>query len=170
MVLLISVLIPLVQMLTINSTVDEYSSSNKNGSMSYQSMSVVDFYYGASYYRNKFIPPNCEDDEYEIRVQIGSPLWSGTDDKVEIRLYGPNNSKSNWIELIKPAVDGFERLSNEFYCVKTENQPDFDFKKIGIRKLGNDDMHLDSINIRYGYFYVNQWIRDDTREYLFFAE
>ena len=160
---LISMVIPLVQMLTRNSTADEYGRIGR--------MSVVSMYYGLRYDIRK-IPPNCEDNEYEVTVRVGSLLWSGTDDKVEIRLYGPNDNKSYWIELAKPAHDDFERMSTEFYCV---NQPNFDIKKIGIRKLGNDNMYLSAIYIRdhyqYNrYFNVDQWIKEDAREYIFQAD
>ena len=186
---LLSAVIPLVQMLSLtipNITVDEYRRSDVNRtdpiasershivymppSMDEpQSTMMVSFIYGPSYYYGDILR-NCGDNEYEINVRMSSDLWSGTDDKVEIRLYGPNQSKSDWLELTRPTVDGFERLSEEFYCVKTESQPDFDFKKIGIRKLGSDDMNIVYISIERRYFTVMQWIKDDGREYIFYAD
>ena len=54
---------------------------------------------------------------YEIIIQMGSALFSGTDDKVEIRLYGPNSEISEWLALTEPllidGIDGFERLSQD---------------------------------------------------------
>ena len=114
---------------------------------------------------------NCKVDEYEIFVQMGSKLFSGTDDKVEIRFYGIHRNISEWLELSEPILtsDGFERLSYDVYCVKTEKI----FKKIsmiGIRKFGTDDMMIDTILIWNekcsGIYRIDQWIRKEG-EYIF---
>ena len=92
-----------------------------------------------SYY-DSFLPNNCKADEYEIDVQMSSNLFSGTDDKVEIRLYGQNREPAEWFELTKPFHDGFERLSMDYYCVNfgKQSQRIGLLEKIGIRKFGSD--------------------------------
>ena len=72
--------------------------------------------------------------------------------------------------------DGFERLSKNVFCVQ-EFQDDFrenfSFKKIGIRKLGNDDMKIDTIMIRrnesVARFTLGRWITAYLREYILFS-
>ena len=117
----------------------------------------------------------CKVDEYEIIVEMGSELFSGTDDKVEIRLYGIHREVSEWLEFTEPIYtsDGFERLAQDVYCVKAENI----FKKItmiGIRKFGTDDMKIDTIVIRNlnedcnGVYQIDQWIKKEG-QYIFEA-
>ena len=116
----------------------------------------------------------CKDDEYEINVQMSSDLWSGTNDKVEIRIFGPNKETTEWVELTKPSYNGFERLSNDTYCVRIFKH----FSKlsqISIRKTGTDDLMIDEISIwrnvpgsLSGFvFPVGRWITENTEEYFF---
>ena len=115
----------------------------------------------------------CEVDSYQIIIQMGSALFSGTDDKVEIRLYGPNSEISEWLALTEPIIGGiygFERLSRDTYCVKTEK----DFRritKLGIRKFGTDHMMIETIKISNeqfkSYFFIDTWIENEKQEYIF---
>ena len=81
----------------------------------------------------------CQDDEYTIVVQMSSKLFSGTDDKVEIRLYDSFNNTTEWLELDKQFNNGFERLSTDIYCIKPDIQVVNIITTTGIRKFGNDD-------------------------------
>ena len=125
------------------------------------------------------IGDSCNFDSYEIIIRMGSVLFSGTDDKVEIRLYGINGEISEWLglteSLLIDGIDGFERLSEDTYCVKTEK----DFKteeiitKVGIRKFGTDRMMIDTISISHGefgsFFLIDQWIKEEKQEFIFEA-
>ena len=42
----------------------------------------------------------CQDDEYTIVVQMSSKRFSGTDDKVEIRLYDSCNKRTEWLQIV----------------------------------------------------------------------
>ena len=117
---------------------------------------------------------DCRYDEYEVKVKMSSNLFSGTDDKVEIRLYGRKNELTDWLELSKPFHNGLERLSEDIYCIKTDKQ----FKnlnKIGIRKFGTDDMMIEWIMIHLrisgslsgAVFSTRKWIERDENEYIF---
>ena len=128
-------------------------------------------------YEANFYNPNeqaCKYDEYEVSVYMSSKLFSGTDDKVEIRLYGRKNETTDWFELTQPFHNGLERLSEDIYCVKTDKHFK-KLKKIGIRKFGTDDMMIDSISIRHrfsgrisgGSFPVDRWIKKDAKEYIY---
>ena len=87
----------------------------------------------SSVWRLMYVHSICKDDEYEISVEIGNDMFSGSDDQNEIRLYGNSVNggdaeKTEWLQLRKPfdIVDGkpihnfngFEQLSKEIYCVK----------------------------------------------------
>ena len=113
---------------------------------------------------------------YEIIIQMGSANFSSTDDKVEIRLYGPNNERSEWLGLtysvLIDGIYGFERLSQNTYCVETEK----DFRritKVGIQKFGTDRMMIDTISIKHGefgsFFVIDQWIKEREEEFIFEA-
>ena len=112
----------------------------------------------------------CEHNEYEISIAMGSDLWSGTDDKVEIRLYFLDGSISKWFDLRIPMYNAFERLSIDFFCVKpqegTLQKPSY----IGLRKFGRDQMKIESVMvstmISSSAFNVGQWIRTND-EYVF---
>ena len=132
--------------------------------------------YEANYYN-----PNrhaCKDDEYEVIIYMSSKLFSGTDDRVEIRLYGRKNETTDWLELSKPFHNGFERLSEDIYCIQTDKQLK-KLKKVGIRKFGTDDMMIEWISIRHSLsaslsgslsgatFPVGKWIKKDEKEYIF---
>ena len=57
---------------------------------------------------------NCRNGEYEISVQMSSLLFSGTDDKVEIRLYGLDDETTEWFELKNSSgYATFERLKRD---------------------------------------------------------
>ena len=73
---------------------------------------------------------------------MSSKLFSGTDDKVEIRLYDSFNNTTEWLELDKQFNNGFQRLSNDIYCIKPNLQVVNIITTIGIRKSGNDDMMI----------------------------
>ena len=114
---------------------------------------------------------NCRDGEYEISVQMSSLLFSGTDDKVEIRFYGLDDETTEWFELEKsPGYDTFERLTRDIFCKKPEKQLEI-VKKIGIRKFGSDRMMIEEISIRdkhtVTFFPVHRWIIEDSEEYIF---
>ena len=122
----------------------------------------------------KSIPQSsCKAHEYEITVRMSDKFFSGTNDKVEIRLYGQNGEITEWFELTKPSHDGFERLSQDMYRVKTQKRPEAigRLEKIGIRKFGSDSMMIDEILIRSNHksmvFQVGQWINTDTIEHTF---
>lgn len=101
---------------------------------------------------------------------MGSDLWSGTDDKVEIRLYFLDGSISKWFDLRIPMYNAFERLSIDFFCVKpqegTLQKPSY----IGLRTFGRDQMKIESVMvstmISSSAFNVGQWIRTND-EYVF---
>merc|ERR1712227_58121 len=114
------------------------------------------------------------EDPPSIVVQNGSVF---SDDKVEIRLYGPNSEISEWFELTGPVSiddDGFTRMSD----IKTENHFT-KITKVGIRKFGTDGMMIDSIivcrlndngvyDIRTD-IRIDQWIKKEEQEYIFEA-
>ena len=118
---------------------------------------------------------SCKADEYEIIVRMSDKLFSGTDDKVEIRLYGQNGEITQWFELMEPShgTDGLERLSTDVYCVNFRKRPETigRLEKIGIQKFGSDRMMIDEIliqsNYRNMFFPVGQWIRTHAEEHLF---
>ena len=73
--------------------------------------------------------------------------------------------------------DGFERLSKNVFCVQdfqNDFRENFHFKKIGIRKLGTDDMKIDTIMIRrnesIARFTLDRWITAYLREYILFSD
>ena len=114
---------------------------------------------------------NCRGGEYEISVQMSSLLFSGTDDKVEIRLYGLDDETTEWFELKNSSGHAtFERMGRDIFCKKTENQLEV-LKKIGIRKFGSDRMMIEEISIRdkkiLTFFPVHRWIIEDSEEYIF---
>jgi hypothetical protein len=112
----------------------------------------------------------CEHNEYEISIAMGSDLWSGTDDKVEIRLYFLDGSISKWFDLRIPMYNAFERLSIDSFCVQpqegTLQKPSY----IGLRKFGRDQMKIEAVMvstmISSSAFNVGQWIRTND-EYVF---
>ena len=111
----------------------------------------------------------CGHNEYEISIAMGSDLWSGTDDKVEIRLYFPDGSVSEWFNLHKPMYNAFERLSTDSFCVRPQRgilrKPSF----IGFRKLGHDQMKVESIMVSTvmssSVFNVGQWIKTNDEKF-----
>ena len=114
---------------------------------------------------------NCRNGEYEISVQMSSLLFSGTDDKVEIRLYGHDDETTEWFELEDSSgYATFERLGRDIFCKKTGKQLEI-LKKIGIRKFGSDRMMIDEISIRdkkfLTFFPVHRWVIEDSEEYIF---
>ena len=124
----------------------------------------------------KSVPQSsCKADEYQIKVQMSNKLFSGTDDKVEIRLYGQNGEMTEWFELMEPShgKNGLERLSTDVYCVNFRKRPETigRLEKIGIQKFGSDRMMIDEIliqsNYRNMFFPVGQWIRTHAEEHLF---
>ena len=116
----------------------------------------------------------CENDEYEINVHMSDKLFAGTDDKVEIRLYGSHNETTQWFELDGPYHDGLERLSHDIYCIKADKHFKI-LQEIGIRKFGTDSLMIDEILIWHSLFGplsgavfpVYRWINEDTKEYIF---
>ena len=113
----------------------------------------------------------CDHDEYEILIEIGSDLWSGTDDEVQVRFYFLDGSVTEWFNLNQPLFNDFERLSTNYFCVKPQQgkrlqKPAF----IGIRKFGHDQMKIEGIAVwtkmSSSIFDVGQWIRSDN-EYRF---
>ena len=114
----------------------------------------------------------CEYNEYEITIAMGSDLWSGTDDEVEIRLYFLDGSVSEWFDLRIPMYNAFERLSIDSFCVRpqqgTLQKPSF----IGLRKFGRDQMKIEAVmvstNFSSSIFNVGQWIRTSD-EFLFYS-
>ena len=124
-------------------------------------------------YEPSLFKKTCSPEEYQIEITIASDLWSGTDDKVEIRIFS-FDSVTEWIDLekkyksIDKKVDIFERLSIDTFCV----EPDEEFasnpgnfpEAIGLRKFGSDDMKIEKIVIRRfeltSIFYVQQWIKN----------
>ena len=112
----------------------------------------------------------CEHNEYEISIAMGSDLWSGTDDEVEIRLYFLDGSVSEWFDLRIPMYNAFERLSIDSFCVRpqsgTLHKPSF----IGLRKFGRDQMKIESVMVSSmmssSAFNVGQWIRTND-EFIF---
>ena len=112
----------------------------------------------------------CEHNEYEISIAMGSDLWSGTDDEVEIRLYFLDGSVSEWFDLRIPMYNAFERLSIDSFCVRPQSgtlqKPSF----IGLRKFGRDQMKIESVMVSSmmssSAFNVGQWIRTND-EFLF---
>ena len=105
------------------------------------------------HFENKFgiyIKFPCKADEYEIYVQMSGNLFSGTDDKVEIRGYDQNGKTTEWYEVTNPFHNGIGRLSKDYYyCVNFGKQLDQGYlDKIGIRKFGSDHM-IDQIFLRY---------------------
>ena len=111
----------------------------------------------------------CGHNEYEISIAMGSDLWSGTNDKVEIRLYFPDGSVSEWFNLDKPMYNAFERLSTDSFCVRPQRgilrKPSF----IGFRKLGHDQMKVESIMVSTvmssSVFNVGQWIKTNDEKF-----
>ena len=73
---------------------------------------------------------------------MGSELFSGIDGKVEIRLFGQNGETTEWFELTQPFHNGFERLSQDDYCVNFSKHSDTIglLENIGIRNFGSDRM------------------------------
>ena len=114
----------------------------------------------------------CEYNEYEITIAMGSDLWSGTDDEVEIRLYSLDGSVSEWFDLRIPMYNAFERLSIDSFCVRpqqgTLQKPSF----IGLRKFGRDQMKIEAVMISTNFsssiFNIGQWIRTSD-EFLFYS-
>lgn len=112
----------------------------------------------------------CEHNEYEISIAMGSDLWSGTDDEVEIRLYFLDGSVSEWFDLRIPMYNAFERLSIDSFCVRPQSgtlqKPSF----IGLRKFGRDQMKIESVMVSSmmssSAFNVGQWIRTND-EFIF---
>ena len=113
----------------------------------------------------------CDHDEYEILIEIGSDLWSGTDDEVQVRFYFLDGSVTEWFNLNQPMFNDFERFSTNYFCVKAQQgkrlqNPAF----IGIRKFGHDRMKIEGIAVwtkmSSSLFDVGQWIRSDN-EYRF---
>ena len=102
----------------------------------------------SSVWRLMYVHSICKDDEYEISVEIGNDMFSGSDDQNEIRLYGNSVNggdaeKTEWLQLRKPfdIVDGkpihnfngFEQLSKEIYCVKfvkNNNELSYPIKRV----------------------------------------
>ena len=135
---------------------------------------TVIFDNGNDYYP---IPNSCEADEYRIAVQMSGNLYSGTDDKVKIRLHGKNGEKTEWFELTNGSKNNkLERLSSDVFCAKFKKQPGL-LEKIGIQKFGSDRMMIDiifvQINHREMVFQQRQlaksrrWIKTDAKEYIF---
>ena len=135
---------------------------------------TVIFDNGNDYYP---IPNSCEADEYRIAVQMSGNLYSGTDDKVKIRLHGQNGEKTEWFELTNGSKNNkLERLSSDVFCAKFKKQPGL-LEKIGIQKFGSDRMMIDiifvQINHREMVFQQRQlaksrrWIKTDAKEYIF---
>ena len=60
------------------------------------------FYENYDTYYDNFLPNSCKTDEYEITVRMSSNVFSGTDDKVNIRLHGQNGETTEWFKLTKP--------------------------------------------------------------------
>merc|ERR1712156_401614 len=118
----------------------------------------------------------CNHEKYEITVMMSSYLWSGTNDKIEIRLYKYGDPMTDWLELKTPMHVDFNQLSFNIFCIN----PSFIGSglkptKIGIRKSGSDDMKIDSITIREpgksldnerAFFDIDQWIRTND-EFIF---
>ena len=112
----------------------------------------------------------CEQNEYEISIAMGSDLWSGTDDEVEIRFYFLDGSVSEWFDLRIPMYNAFERLAIDTFCVQPQQEilsrPSF----IGLRKFGRDQMKIESIMvstmISSTVFNVGHWIRTNE-EFIF---
>lgn len=108
--------------------------------------------------------------EYEISIAMGSDLWSGTDDEVEIRFYFLDGSVSEWFDLRIPMYNAFERLAIDTFCVQPQQEilsrPSF----IGLRKFGRDQMKIESIMvstmISSTVFNVGHWIRTNE-EFIF---
>ena len=111
----------------------------------------------------------CGHNEYEISIAMGSDLWSGTDDKVEIRLYFPDGSVSEWFNLHKPMYNALERLSTDSFCVRPQRgiprKPSF----IGFRRLGHDQMKVEAIMVSTvmssSVFNVGQWIKTNDEKF-----
>ena len=116
----------------------------------------------------------CGHNEYKISIVMGSDLWSGTDDQVQIRLYFPDRSVSEWFILHKPMYNAFERLSTDSFCVRpqrgTPRKPSF----IGLRKLGNDQMKVEAIMVSTvtssSVFNVGQWIKNNDENFYYRGE
>ena len=133
----------------------------------------------------RYRPFDCDSGNYEIEVQVSSDIFSGTDDNVEVRIYGKTEENVSittpWFKL-NSGFNDFQRLSKKVFCVKSRPLPFHslpfipmiaikDLTKIGIRKSGSDDLKLNDIRIRdqdgppKG-FYINQWITDE-QEHIF---
>ena len=124
-------------------------------------------------YAPSWLKNTCLSEEYQIEITMASDLWSGTDDKVEIRIYS-FDSATKWFDLKKEyqpndkKVDILERLSIDTFCVEPDEEfasnPDNFPVAIGLRKFGSDDMKIEKIVIRrFGLtsiFYVQQWIKN----------
>ena len=132
-----------------------------------------DYAYDDYAYEPSWLKNTCSPEEYQIEVTMGSDLWSGTDDRVEIRIYS-FDSATKWFDLekkyqpIDKKVDILERLSIDTFCVEPDEEfasnPDNFPVAIGLRKFGSDDMKIEKLVItRFGLtsiFYVQQWIKN----------
>ena len=126
------------------------------------------------YYKNHILYENrerCETDDYKIHVFMSSDIFSGTDDKVDVRLYSGEKKTTEWFQLDTPRHNDFERLSTGTYCMESDTHNFFRPEKIGILKDGSDKMKIFAIRIDTGrqIFFVEdieQWI-EKPHEYVF---
>ena len=121
--------------------------------------------------RNTYDNRECENDDYKIHVFMSSDIFSGTDDKVDVRLYSGEKKTTGWFQLDTPRHNDFERLSTKTYCMESDNHKFFRPEKIGILKDGSDKMKINAIEIDTGRqtFFVEdieQWI-EKPHEYVF---
>merc|ERR1711937_904940 len=89
----------------------------------------------------------CKHNEYEITIAMGSDLWSGTDDEVEIRLYFLDGSVSEWFDLRIPMYNAFERLAIDSFCVRPQQGTLQKLSFIGLRKFGRDQMKIEAVMV-----------------------
>merc|ERR1719379_1601407 len=112
----------------------------------------------------------CKHNEYEITIAMGSDLWSGTDDKVEIRLYFLDGSVSKWFDLRIPMYNAFERLSIDTFCVRPQQGTLKKPSIVGLRKFGRDQMKIEAVMVSTmmssSVFNVGQWIRTSFEVFL----
>ena len=120
---------------------------------------------------NSYENRECENDDYKIYVFMSSDIYSGTDDKVEVRLYSSKKKATKWFQLDTPRHNDFERLSSGTYCMESEIHDFSRPTKIGIFKTGSDKMKINAVEIDTGreIFFVEeieQWI-NKSKEYVF---
>ena len=64
----------------------------------------------------------CQENDFEVEIQVAKEKYSGTDNHVEIMIYFFDENKNlipvtRWYKLNTRWVDDFERLSRRKYCV-----------------------------------------------------